>query len=60
MNELAHALLTEYTRSVVKAFMWLTERDHCVTLPGSTASYGERTQTCTFEDHGNLHTYLTN
>ena len=25
-NELAHALLTEYTRSVAKA-LWLTERD---------------------------------
>ena len=25
-NELVHALLTEYTRSVVKA-LWLTERD---------------------------------
>ena len=60
MNELAHALLTEYTLSVVKAFIWLTKRDHWVTLPGSTASYGERTQTCTFEDHDNLHTYLTN
>ena len=35
-------------------------RQHYVTLPGSTASYGERTQTCTFENHGNLHAYLTN
>ena len=24
-NELAHAILTEYTRSIVKAFIWLTE-----------------------------------
>ena len=31
-----------------------------VTLHGSTASYGERTQTCTFENHGNLRAYLTN
>ena len=30
------------------------------TLPGSTASYGERTQTFTFENYGNLRAYLTN
>ena len=58
MNEFAHVLLTEYTHSVVKA-LWLTER-HYVTLPGSTASYGERTQTRTFENHANLLAYLTN
>ena len=27
MNELSHAILTEYTRSVVKA-LWLTEREN--------------------------------
>ena len=54
-NELTHALLTEYTRSVMKA-LWLTEgnRQHYVTLPSSTASYGERRQTRTFENHANL------
>ena len=35
-------------------------RQHYVTLPGSTASYGEHTHTCTFENHCNLHTYQTN
>ena len=35
-------------------------RQHYVTLPGSTPSYGVHTQTCTFENHGNLHAYLTN
>ena len=35
-------------------------RQHYVTLPASTASYGERTQTCTCENHGNLCAYLTN
>ena len=35
-------------------------KQHYVTLPGSTASCGECTQTCTFENHSNLHTYLTN
>ena len=35
-------------------------RQQYVTLPGSTASYGECTQTCTFEYNGNLHAYLTN
>ena len=57
-NELAHALL----HSVVKVLSgWHNgTRQHYVALPGSTASYGERTQTCTFENHGNLHAYLTN
>ena len=35
-------------------------RQHYVTLPGSTASYGERKQTRTFENHANLLAYLTN
>ena len=32
----------------------------CYTLPGSTASYGERTQTYTFKNHANLLAYPTN
>ena len=43
--------------------MWANEQTrprNYVTLPGSTASYGERTQTRTFENHANLLTYLTN
>ena len=35
-------------------------RQHYITLPGSTESYGERTPTCMFENHNNLCTYLTN
>ena len=33
---------------------------HYTTLPGSTTSYGEHTQTCTFENHANLFAYLAN
>ena len=36
--------------------MWL---DYA-TLPGSTESYSERTQACTFENHANLLTYMAN
>ena len=36
--------------------MWL---DYA-TLPGSTESYSECTQACTFENHANLLTYLAN
>ena len=35
-------------------------RQYYVTLHGSTASYDEHAQTCTFENHGNLFAYLTN
>ena len=35
-------------------------RWHCATLPGSMVSYGERTQTHTFENHANLLNYLAN
>ena len=35
-------------------------RQHYITLPGSTARCGERTQTRTFENHTNLLAYLTN
>ena len=35
-------------------------RQHYITLPGSTESYGECTPTCTFENHNNLHAYLKN
>ena len=35
-------------------------RQHYITLPGSTESYGEHTLTCTFENHGNLPANLTN
>ena len=60
MNELAHALWTEYTCLVAKA-LWLTEgaRRHYTKLPGSTASYGDSTQTSTFENHANLLGKLT-
>ena len=33
---------------------------HYATLPGSTESYSERTETRTFENHANLLTYLAN
>ena len=61
MNELAHALLTEYTGSVVwKLYGWHNETaQHYVTLPGSTAIYGECTQTCTFENHDKLTQRMT-
>ena len=35
-------------------------RRHSATLPGSTESYSERTQTHTFENHANLLAYLAN
>ena len=57
-NELARALLKEYTRSVMKA-LWLTEQDWTA-LCYITWQYSELTQTCTFENHGNLRAYLTN
>ena len=37
-----------------------TGLDSTVTLHGITASYGERKQTRTFENHANLLAYLTN
>ena len=44
-----------------KLYGWQNRtRQHYVTLPGSTASYGERKQTRTFENHANLLAYLTN
>ena len=44
-NELAHALLTEYTQ-LRKLYDWQNEtRWHYATSPGSMESYGERTQT---------------
>ena len=58
-NELAHAVWTEgaYSHSVAIAFIW-RPRQHNATLPRSTESYSERTQTHTFENHANLLTYL--
>ena len=35
-------------------------RRHYATLPGSMASYGERTQTSTIKNHANLLAYLAN
>ena len=35
-------------------------RQHYTTLPGSMVSYGEHTQTHTFENHANLLNYLAN
>ena len=56
-NELAHALLTDYTRLFVqlcKPYGWQNgTRQYYTTLPGSTESYGKRTQTRTFENHAN-------
>ena len=46
-----------------KLYDWQNEtRWHYATLPGSTESYGEGTQTCTvtFENHPNLLAYLAN
>ena len=67
-NELAHAVRTEYSRDsfmVLKQFVRYRclnrqngTRRHYATLPGSTESYGERTQTRTFENHANLLAYL--
>ena len=60
MNEHAHALLTIYSFSGESFMADRTGLDSTVTLPGSTASYGERKQTRTFENHANLLAYLTN
>ena len=58
-NELAHAVRTEYNcDSFMADRMGL--RRHYATLPGSTESYGELTQTRTFENHANLLAYLAN
>ena len=56
-NELAHAVhvWTEYS---CDSFM--ADRMDYATLPGSTESYGELTQTRTFENHANLLAYLAN
>ena len=59
-NELAHALLTIYSFSRESFMADRTGLDSTVTLPGSTARCGERTQTRTFETHANLLAYLTN
>ena len=65
-NEHAHALLTEYTRSVAKA-LWLTERDSTALRYHINWTYGElcrerkpKIQTRTLENHANLLAYLTN
>ena len=57
MNELTHGLWTEY-RSVAKAFQQNRTRQHYTTLPGSTESYGDHTQTYTFENNANLLAYF--
>ena len=60
-------LYTKISRTTVLVQSWQLlygwqngVRQHYVTLPGSTASYGERTPTCTFENHSNLRANLTN
>ena len=59
MNELAHAILTECTWSVVKAYCQQNgTRQHYATLSGSMTSYGKCTQTHTLENHANLLAYL--
>ena len=60
-NEHTHALLTIYSFSRESFMTDRTGLDSTiyVTLPGSTASYGERKQTRTFENHANLLAYLT-
>ena len=60
-NELAHAVWTEYIRSVAIAYGRQNgTRRHYATLPGITESYGERTQTRMFKNHANLLAYLAN
>ena len=59
-NEHAHALLPIYSFSRESFMADRMGLDSTVTLPGSTASYGERKQTRTFENHANLLAYLTN
>ena len=65
-NALAHAVWTEYScDSFMADRMGLDGMLHYLavrkaTLPGSTESYGELTQTRTFENHANLLAYLAN
>ena len=57
-NEWTHPpCMDRYSRSVAIAG---GPRWHYATLLGSTESYGEHTQTRTFESHANLLTYLAN
>ena len=56
MNALALAVRTEYSYD-----SFMADRmgvDGTMLLPGSTESYGERTQTRTFENHANPLAYL--
>ena len=57
-NELAHAVRTEYSCDSFMADRMNGTKRHYATLPGSTESYGECTQTRIFENHANLLTYL--
>ena len=56
-NELAHAVRTECSCDSFMAGRMGPGR-HYATLPGSTGSCDERTQTRTFENHANLLAYL--
>ena len=61
-NEVTHAVRTEYScDSFVADRMGLDgTMIHHLAVRKATESYGKRTQTCTFENHANLHAYLAN